>query len=186
MKIELNKRVLSEEKDPDIEKKIITNEDAIAHYHSLKDRLKANFRKEIFHKVDNIRILKEIKDNKYYKLDGYKSFFAFVKDYNIARTQAYNYLKLATALQEGFIKEDYIIENGIHNSLDLIQDKESPIFKKSKKNPIKPLRFQLKSQESYDFYKSNAKFTGFLLDKLFNNEKEMIKKIMKEYKQLKG
>ncbi|WP_417861755.1 chromosome replication/partitioning protein (plasmid) [Borreliella americana] len=186
MKIELNKRVLSEEIDPDVEKKIITNEDAIIHYNSLKDRLRANFRKEIFHKVDNVRILKEIKDNEYYKLDGYKSFDAFIKDYNIARSQAYNYLKLATALQEGILNEEYVIENGIHNSLNLIQDKEGSSFKKSKQNPIKPLRFQLKKQESYDFYKSNAKFTGFLLDKLFSDEKEIIKKIMKEYKELKG
>ncbi|MCD2377191.1 chromosome replication/partitioning protein [Borreliella burgdorferi] len=186
MKIELNKRVLSEEIDPDVEKKIITNEDAIIHYNSLKDRLRANFRKEIFHKVDNIRILKEIKDNEYYKLDGYKSFDAFIKDFNIARSQAYNYLKLAAALQEGILKEDYVIENGIHNSLNLIQDKESPTFKKSKQNPIKPLRFQLKKQESYDFYKSNAKFTGFMLDKLFSDGKEIIKKLMKEYKELKG
>ncbi len=59
MKIELNKRVLSEEIDPDVEKKIITNEDAVIHYNALKDRLRANFRKEIFHKVDNIRILKK-------------------------------------------------------------------------------------------------------------------------------
>ncbi|WP_418456655.1 chromosome replication/partitioning protein [Borreliella lusitaniae] len=186
MNIEFSKRVLLKEIDPDVEKNIITKEDAIIHYNSLKDRLKANFRKEIFHKVDNIRILKEIKDNEYYKFDGYKSFFAFIKDYNIARTQAYNYLKLAVALEEGLIKEDYIIENGIHNSLDLIQDKESPKFKKSKQNPIKPLRFQLKSKESYDFYKSNAKFTGFLLDELFESQKDLINKFLKRYKELKG
>lgn len=172
--IKINDRVISKKEA----KKELSNKDEILkHYNLLKERLKSNFQKEIYNKIESMKILKEIKDNEYYKLDGYKSFFAFVKDYNIARTQAYNYLKLATALQEGFIKEDYIIENGIHNSLDLIQDKESPTFKKSKKNPIKPLRFQLKSQESYDFYKSNAKFTGFLLDKLFNNEKEIIKKL---------
>ncbi|OJH14299.1 permease, partial (plasmid) [Borreliella bissettiae] len=44
----------------------------------------------------------------------------------------------------------------------------------------------LKKQESYDFYKSNAKFTGFMLDKLFSDGKEIIKKLMKEYKELKG
>ncbi|ACL34185.1 chromosome replication/partitioning protein [Borreliella burgdorferi] len=186
MKIELNKRILASGIDPDGKKEVITNEDRIAHYNALKDRLKANFRKEIYHKLDSIKILKEIKDNQYYKIDGYKKFDYFIKDYKIARSQAYNYLKLATALQEGILKEDYLIENGIHNSLDLIKDKESPTLKKSKQNPIKPLRFQLKNQESYDFYKSNAKFTGFLLDKLFMDKKEIIKIIMKEYKQLKG
>ncbi|ACK74287.1 MULTISPECIES: chromosome replication/partitioning protein [Borreliella] len=186
MKIELNKRVLSEEIDPDVEKKIITNEDAVIHYNALKDRLRANFRKEIFHKVDNIRILKEIKDNEYYKLDGYKSFDAFIKNYNIAKTQAYAYLKLAAALQEGILKEDYLIENGIQNSLELIQNKESLTFKKSKQNPIKPLRFQLKTQESYDFYKNNAKFTSFMMQDIFENQKDWINKLLKKYKQLKG
>ncbi|QFI15094.1 chromosome replication/partitioning protein (plasmid) [Borrelia sp. CA_690] len=186
MKIELNKRVLSEKIDPDVEKKIVTNEDAIIHYNFLKDRLKANFRKEIFHKVDNIRILKEIKDNEYYKLDGYKSFNAFIKDYNIARSQAYNYLKLAAALQKGILKEDYVIENGIHNSLNLIHGKESSTFKRSKKNPIKPLRFQLKTKESYDFYKNNANFTSFMMHEIFENQKDLINKLLKKYKQLKG
>ncbi len=104
----------------------------------------------------------------------------------MARTQVYIYLKLAKALQAGILNEDYIIENGIYDSLDFIEGQETSIVKKSKQNPIKPLRFQLKKKESYDFYKSNAKFTGFLLDKLFSDEKEIIKRIMKEYKQLKG
>ncbi len=186
MEIELNKRVLSGVADPDGEKKIITKEEIFAHYNDLKNRLKTNIKKKIFYKVESIRILKEIKDNKYYKLDGYKSFDAFIRDYKLARTQVYIYLKLAKALQAGILNENYIIENGIYDSLDLIEGQKTSIIKKSKQNPIKPLRFQLKSKESYDFYKSNAKFTGFLLDKLFNNEKEIIKRIMKEYKQLKG
>ncbi|WP_187981922.1 chromosome replication/partitioning protein [Borreliella bavariensis] len=186
MKIELNKRILSGVSDPDGEKKLITKEEIFAHYNDLKNRLKTNIKKKIFYKVESIRILKEIKDNEYYKLDGYKSFDAFIRDYKLARTQVYIYLKLAKALQAGILNEDYIIENGIYDSLDLIEGQETSIIKKSKQNPIKPLRFQLKSKESYIFYKSNAKFTGFLLDKLFNNEKEIIKRIMKEYKQLKG
>ncbi|WP_418885606.1 chromosome replication/partitioning protein [Borreliella tanukii] len=186
MEIELNKRILSRAADPDDEKKLITKEEIFAHYNDLKNRLKTNIKKKIFYKVESIRILKEIKDNEYYKLDGYKSFDAFIKDYKLARTQVYIYLKLAKALQAGILNEDYIIENGIYDSLDLIEGQETSIVKKSKQNPIKPLRFQLKKQESYDFYKSNAKFTGFLLDKLFSDEKEIIKRIMKEYKQLKG
>ncbi len=186
VEIELNKRVLSGVADPDGEKKLITKEEIFVHYNDLKHRLKANIKKKIFYKVESIRILKEIKDNEYYKLDGYKSFDAFIRDYKLARTQVYIYLKLAKALQAGILDEDYIIENGIYDSLDLIEGQKTSIIKKSKQNPIKPLRFQLKSKESYAFYKSNAKFTGFLLDKLFNNEKEIIKRIMKEYKQLKG
>ncbi len=173
MEIILNKRNLE-----------VLNE-AEEHYKKLKQRLKSSFQQEIYYKMEVIKILKEIKDNKYYKLDGYRTFEDFIKDYHLARSQAYDYLKIANAIKDGILEEAYVIENGVTKTLEFLR-KSPNVLKKSKQNPIKPLRFQLKSQESYDFYKSNAKFTGYLLDKLFNNEKEMIKKIMKEYKQLKG
>ncbi|WP_418885767.1 chromosome replication/partitioning protein [Borreliella tanukii] len=175
MLVKINKRNLEEK-----------GNDQLEYYEKLKSKLVNNFKKEIFHKIEFIKILKEIKDNEYYKLDGYTSFNSFAKNYRVARTQVYDYIRIANAMEEGLLEEAFIIENGLTMSLLSLRDKESLTFKKSKQNPIKPLRFQLKSQESYDFYKSNAKFTGYLLDKLFNNEKEMIKKIMKEYKQLKG
>ncbi|SCW39729.1 Putative plasmid partition protein [Borreliella japonica] len=171
---------------PDGEKKLITKEEIFAHYNDLKNSLKTNIKKKIFYKVESIRILKEIKDNEYYKLDGYKSFDAFIKDYKLARTQVYIYLKLAKALQAGILNEDYIIENGINDSLDLIEGQETSIVKKSKQNPIKPLRFQLKTQESCDFYKKNAKFTSFMMHEVFENQKDLINKLLKKYKRLKG
>ncbi|ACN52932.1 chromosome replication/partitioning protein [Borreliella valaisiana] len=158
----------------------------IDRYNILKKKLYVNLREGISNRIECMKILKEIKDNKYYKLDGYKSFDAFIKDYDVAKTQAYNYLKIANAIESGVIEEQYVLDNGFRLILSVFKNKESPTLKKSKQNPIKPLRFQLKKQESYDFYKSNAKFTGFLLDKLFSDEREIIKKIMKEYKQLKG
>ncbi|WP_029347341.1 chromosome replication/partitioning protein [Borreliella valaisiana] len=154
------------------------------YYENLKKKLKDSFRSEIYYKMEVIKILKEIKDNKYYKLDGYRIFEDFIKDYDLARTQVYGYLKIANAIQEGLLKENYVIQNGVTKTIAFLK-KSIDVSKKSKQNPIKPLRFQLKSQESYDFYKSNAKFTGYLLDKLFNNEKEIIERIMGEYKQLK-
>ncbi|WP_210372493.1 chromosome replication/partitioning protein [Borreliella garinii] len=175
MLVKINKRNLEEKDNQQLE-----------YYEKLKNKLVNNFKKEIFHKIEVIKILKEIKDNEYYKLDGYTSFNSFAKNYRIARTQVYDYIRIANAMEEGLLEEAFIIENGLTMSLLSLRDKESSTFKKSKQNPIKPLRFQLKSKESYDFYKSNAKFTGFLLDKLFKNEKEIIKRIMKEYKQLKG
>ncbi|QFP42572.1 chromosome replication/partitioning protein (plasmid) [Borrelia miyamotoi] len=182
MKIELNKRVLVDEEDPDDQKPFSTNEEKILYYNTLKERLKANFRKEIFHKIDSIRILKEIKDNEYYKLDGYKSFDRFIKSYRLAKSQVYVYLKIANAMEEGLVEEQYIIENGIHDALNYIQIKESPKIKKSKQNPIKPLRFQLKSQESYAFYKKNAKLTGFILDRLFAYKKDLLNEFINEFK----
>ncbi|MBB6043508.1 chromosome replication/partitioning protein (plasmid) [Borreliella yangtzensis] len=175
MLVKINKRNLEEK-----------GNDQLEYYEKLKSKLVNNFKKEIFHKIEFIKILKEIKDNEYYKLDGYTSFNSFAKNYRVARTQVYDYIRIANAMKEGLLEEAFIIENGLTMSLLSLRDKESSTFKKSKQNPIKPLRFQLKKQESYDFYKSNAKFTGFLLDKLFSDEKEIIKRIMKEYKQLKG
>ncbi len=139
----------------------------------------------MFHRVENMKILKEIRDNQYYKFDGYKTFLDFLKDFNVAKSQAYKYLKLAAALQDGVLDVDYVIENGIKNSFNYIRDKESPSFKKSKQNPIKPLRLQLKTQEIYDFYKSNSKFTSFMMNEIFENQKDLINKLMKKYDELK-
>ncbi|AHH13207.1 Plasmid partition family protein (plasmid) [Borrelia hermsii YBT] len=156
------------------------------YYQKLKDKLVNNFKKEIFHKIEVIKILKEIKDNEYYKLDGYNSFNSFAKNYKIARTQVYDYLRLANAMEEGLLEERFIIENGLTISLLSLRDKEGVNIKKSRQNPIKPLRFQLKSQNSYAFYKSNAKFTSFLMDELFENQKDLLDKLLKKYKELKG
>ncbi|ANA43827.1 chromosome replication/partitioning protein [Borrelia hermsii] len=155
-------------------------------YNALKKKLYINLREGIFHKIDSIRILKEIKDNEYYKLKGYKSFDSFIKSYDVAKTQAYNYLKIATALEEGLLEEQYVLENGFRQILSLLKDKESATIKKSKVNLIKPLRFRLKSQESYAFYKKNAKLTSFLMDELFENQKDLLDKLLKKYKELKG
>ncbi|WP_024653101.1 chromosome replication/partitioning protein [Borrelia persica] len=181
MEIKLNKRLLTDEEDPDEQKSLTNNEDKILHYNMLKDRLKANFRKEIFYKIDCIRILKEIKDEQYYKLDGHRSFDSFIKSYRLAKSQVYVYLKIANAMAEGLVEEEYIIENGIHDSLHYIQTRESIKIKKSRQNPVKPLRFQLKTQESYNYYKKNAKLTGFILDRLFWEKQDLLKEFVKEF-----
>lgn len=58
-------------------------------------------------------------------------------------------------------------------------------IKKPNRNFIKPLRFQLKIENAYIYYKSKAKFTSFLLEKLLKDEEELLNKIMKEYKECK-
>ncbi|WP_210380293.1 chromosome replication/partitioning protein [Borreliella valaisiana] len=154
-------------------------------YKNLKQRLKSSFQQEIYYKMEVIKILKEIKDNEYYKLDGYRTFEDFIKDYHLARSQAYDYLKIANAIQEGILEEAYVIENGISKAIAVLRESPSGL-KKSKQNSIKPLRFQLKTKESYDFYKSNAKFTSFMMHEIFENQKDLINKLLKKYKQLKG
>ncbi|MGF7102068.1 chromosome replication/partitioning protein [Borreliella kurtenbachii] len=48
-----------------------------------------------------MKILKEIKDKEYYKLDGYQNFEIFTRNYKIAKSQAYEYLRMANAIEEG-------------------------------------------------------------------------------------
>ncbi|ACH94040.1 MULTISPECIES: chromosome replication/partitioning protein [Borrelia] len=151
----------------------------------LKSKLKDNIKDDIYNKIEAMHILREIKDKEYYKLDGYKSFSRFIKDYKLAKSQAYSYLRIASAIQDGILKEEYLIENGFRQSLSFLMEKESKNLKKSKINPVKPLRFQLKSQDSYNYYKKNAKLTGFILDKLFLEKQNLLKEFVKEFEILK-
>ncbi|WP_418909403.1 chromosome replication/partitioning protein (plasmid) [Borreliella sinica] len=186
MVIKFKKRkILTKKINNNVKQNSIIDESKTSYYKTLKEKLKDNFKKEMFHRVENMKILKEIRDNKYYKFDGYRTFLDFLKDFNVAKSQAYKYLKLAAALQDGVLDADYVIENGIKNSFNYIRDKESPSLKKSKQNPIKPLRLQLKTQESYDFYKSKAKFTSFMMREIFENQKDFLNKLMKKYDELK-
>ncbi|WP_215539877.1 chromosome replication/partitioning protein [Borreliella bavariensis] len=173
MNIQLNKRNLS------------TDNDVMVRYKSLKSQLTINVKSEICSRLETMKILKEIKDNEYYKLDGYKSFEDFTKDYKLAKTQAYDYLRIANAIEEGIIEEEFLVQNGFRQTLFLLRNKESLTIKKSKQNWIKPLRFQLKKQESYDFYKKHAKFTSFMMDEIFENQKDFLNKLLKKYKELK-
>ncbi|AHH11567.1 chromosome replication/partitioning protein (plasmid) [Borrelia coriaceae] len=177
----LNSRILNTNENT--ESTALKHENLVR-YNELKEKLKQNARKEIYYKVENIRILKEIKDNEYYKFDGHKNFDSFIKSYRMAKTQVYAYLRLANAIAEGMLAEQYIIENGINESLAIIKDKVSQTVRKSKQNSIKPLRFQLKSQESYNFYKENSKFTAFVLDTLFSNDRNYLNILFKKYSSL--
>ncbi|MGF7102226.1 chromosome replication/partitioning protein [Borreliella kurtenbachii] len=175
------KKILLNNRIEDVQK--FENEEL--EYKSYKDQLRRITVDDIENKIKTMKILYKIREKKLYLIDGYKKFEDFLAEFIISRSQAFLYLKIYRKVLEGSVSINDIKEKGlkgVYRNILNIEIKED----KSKQNPIKPLRFQLKSQESYDFYKSNAKFTGYLLDKLFNNEKEIIKKIMKEYKQLKG
>ncbi|WP_215821323.1 chromosome replication/partitioning protein [Borreliella bavariensis] len=161
------------------------NEEKMERFLFLKERLILNFQKEIHNKIETMKILKEIKDKEYYKLDGCQSFEMFTRNYKIAKSQAYEYLRIANAIEEGLIQENDIIKKGIQNSLFFLKDKEGMKIKKSNRNFIKPLRFQLKTENAYIYYKSKVKFTSFLLEKLLKDKEELLNEIMKEYKECK-
>ncbi|WP_336510937.1 chromosome replication/partitioning protein, partial [Borreliella valaisiana] len=60
-------------------KNLNNKEEIIEHYNTLKTQLKSNLQQGVYSKIENMKILKEIKDNEYYKLDGYKNFNSFIK-----------------------------------------------------------------------------------------------------------
>ncbi|WP_210378628.1 chromosome replication/partitioning protein, partial [Borreliella garinii] len=152
IKLRINKRDIDSQGNALLVDSHNVNENGVEidRYNILKKKLYVNLREGVSNRVECMKILKEIKDNEYYKLDGYKSFDAFIKDYDVAKTQAYNYLKIANAIESGVIEEQYVLDNGFKQILNVLKNKESPTLKKSNQNPIKPLRFQLKKQESYD------------------------------------
>ncbi|AYE36957.1 permease (plasmid) [Borrelia turcica IST7] len=182
--IVLNNRIINKDDSPHL-LNLEHEKTAHSHYLELKKRLKQNLKKEIYYKLDNILILKEIKDNEYYKIDGYKNFESFIKDYRLAKSQVYLYLRLADAVKEGFIEEKYIIEHGINKSIEMVKNKKQGI-EESKQNPLKPLRFQLKNEESYNFYKKHAKFAAYLLDSIFSNKQELLQEFLNEFENLKS
>ncbi|UPA11059.1 chromosome replication/partitioning protein (plasmid) [Borrelia parkeri] len=159
---------------------------SLEYFRELKRKLMINLKDEIHAKIITMKILKEINDKELYLQDGYKTFSDFISEFNLARTQVYGYIRMAAAISEGVLSEEYIIQNGIQNSLLLIRNTNSDTIKKSRQNPIKPLRFQLKNQDSYDFYKQNAKFTSFLMDELFKDKKDLLEEFMKKFNSLRG
>nr|WP_233185529.1 plasmid partition family protein [Borreliella burgdorferi] len=50
---------------------------------------------------------------------------------------------------------------------------------------MRSLRFQLKTEDAYIYYKSKSRFTSFLLEKLLKDKEELLNEIMKEYKECK-
>ncbi|WP_215540861.1 chromosome replication/partitioning protein [Borreliella bavariensis] len=149
----------------------------------LKNKLKDNVKEDIYNKIEAMYILMEIKNKAYYKLDGYKSFEKFIKDYRLARSQAYTYLKIAGAIKEGVLKQEYLVENGFRQSILFLMNYESEVGKPPNQSSRKFLRLQLKNQESYFFYKKNYKFAEFFLDRVFLDRKDWIEQIMKEFKE---
>ena len=152
-------------------------------YLELKEKLKILIKEESYNKIETARILKEINESKYYALDGYKSFTAFIKSYKIAKTSVYRYIKLVSGIDSGKIDYDLILNRGVDYAIKILEN--SNIINKSNINPLRPLRFQLDDEESFYFYKSNIKFASFLLKEIYKNEKNFFNKMWDRYKTIK-
>lgn len=182
--IAINPRNLNHKKNSILDKNNdIHSFDDKERFEFLKNKLKDNVKEDIYNKIEAMYILMEIKNKAYYKLDGYKSFEKFIKDYKLARSQAYTYLKIAGAIKEGLLKQEYLVKNGFRQSILFLINSKNAVEKNPNQSLKKFLRLQLKNQESYFFYKKNHKFTEFFLDKVFLDKKDWINQIMEEFKE---
>ncbi|UPA07251.1 chromosome replication/partitioning protein (plasmid) [Borrelia anserina] len=119
-KFKLNKRIIK--KNTTIQTN--TSDINMQIYEKLKEKLKINLKEDIYNKIEAMQILKEINDKKLFKLDGYQNFSAFIKNYNLARTQVYAYLTIAEGLKNNLINEESIIEKGITNTYLFLSTKK--------------------------------------------------------------
>ncbi len=135
--ITINPRNLNHKKNSILDKNNdIHSFDDKERFEFLKNKLKDNVKEDIYNKIEAMYILMEIKNKAYYKLDGYKSFEKFIKDYKLARSQAYTYLKIAGAIKEGLLKQEYLVENGFRQSILFLINSKNAVGK----NPNQSLK----------------------------------------------
>ncbi|MBB6043389.1 chromosome replication/partitioning protein (plasmid) [Borreliella yangtzensis] len=179
--MKLNKKI-------EIVKRVEINKDEIkktreSRYLKLKEKLKILIKEESYNKIETARILKEINDNKYYVIDNYKSFIHFIKDYNMAKTTVYRYMKLAIGIDNGKINYEIIIKKGIHYAMQILEN--NGIIDNSKKVLNRSFKLKIKDEESFNFYKSNTKFVSFLLKELYYNNQKLLTNIKNKYENFK-
>ncbi len=121
-------------------------------YKSYKDQLRRITVDDVENKIKTMKILYKIREKKLYLIDGYKKFEDFLSEFIISRSQAFLYLKIYRKVLEGSISINDIKEKGlkgVYRNILNVEIKED----KSKQNPIKPLRFQLKNRKVIIFIK---------------------------------
>nr|ABP88166.1 PF-49-like protein [Borrelia lonestari] len=159
----------------------LDNENAEAEYESYKNQLRRIIVNEINNKIEIMEILYNIRAKKLYRIDGYKRFVDFLEKFVIARSQAFLYLRLYKRVLAGELNIEEIKQIGFKEAYRKIREMDVE-KKRSKENLIKPLRFQLRNQDSYSFYKKNAKFTSFVLDEIFINRKDLLEELLNQFK----
>lgn len=153
-------------------------------YLKLKEKLKILIKEESYNKIETARILKEINDNKYYVIDKYKSFDHFIKDYNLAKTTVYRYMKLAIGIDSGKINYELILKKGMYYAIQILENNGCISSPKNTLN--RSFKIKIKDEKSFDFYKSNTNFTSFLLKELYYNNQELLTNIKNKYDNLKN
>ncbi|WKC78426.1 chromosome replication/partitioning protein (plasmid) [Borreliella turdi] len=180
--MKLNKKI-------EIVKRIELNRNEIkdnreSRYLKLKEKLKILIKEESYNKIETARILKEINDNKYYVIDKYKSFNHFIKDYNMAKTTVYRYIKLAIGIDSGKINYELILKKGIHYAIQILENNE--IIANPKGTLKRFLKIKIEDEKSFDFYQSNTNFVSFLLKALYYDNQKLLTNIKNKYDKIKN
>ncbi|WP_301409515.1 chromosome replication/partitioning protein [Borreliella tanukii] len=175
--MKLNKKI-------EIVKRVELNKNEIkktreSRYLKLKEKLKILIKEESYNKIETARILKEINDNKYYAIDKYKSFSHFIKDYNMAKTTVYRYIKLAIGIDSGKINYELILKKGVQHAIQILES--NGIIDASKSTLNKSFKLKIEDEKSFNFYKSNTSFVSFLLKDLYYNNQELLTNIKNKY-----
>ncbi|MBB6031980.1 hypothetical protein HNR35_000983 [Borreliella spielmanii] len=180
--MKLNKKI-------EIVKRVELNENEIKRtrefrYLKLKEKLKILIKEESYNKIETARILKEINDNKYYVIDKYKSFNHFIKDYNMAKTTVYRYMKLATGIDSGEINYELILKKGIYYAIQILEKNGTIATSKSILN--RSFKLKIEDEKSFAFYKSNVNFVSFLLKEIYYNNQKLLTNIKNKYENIKN
>ncbi|ACJ73521.1 MULTISPECIES: chromosome replication/partitioning protein [Borreliella] len=157
----------------------------LINYNNLKEQLKYNLKDDINNKIQRMKILYEIKQKELYKYDGFARFNDFIKSFEVAKSQAYRYLKIYQKVLEGKVSIDKIKEVGFKAILRDIEgrnflDKDAYSESKDIDESI-PIRILVKDKEIYNFCKQDTKRLYFIIEKIYKDKKEILSELIIEY-----
>ncbi|AYE36965.1 hypothetical protein DB313_05570 (plasmid) [Borrelia turcica IST7] len=154
-------------------------------YNQCKNTLDNNTDTIVELALENPKMLYLIKVNQLYRLDGHKSFNAFLKQYpKLGKTQAYTYIKIIKAIEDGIIDENHVVQNGYRRTIAFINNARQNGNLEQIQNK-KFLHFGFDTPDIYMTCKQNKDFVEFLLKRIIS-EQDLFNKFMNEFTSLKN
>ncbi|WP_421114478.1 chromosome replication/partitioning protein (plasmid) [Borreliella americana] len=188
IKAEKDKEALFSNRFGNCNEEISLNEDQdkeLVNYNNLKEQLKYNLKDDINNKIQRMKILYEIKQKELYKYDGFASFNDFIKSFEVAKSQAYRYLKIYQKVLEGKVSIDKIKEVGFKAVLRDIEAKnflnEDNHSESEGVNESIPIRILVKDKELYNFCKQDTKRLYFIIERIYKEKRDVLSELIIEY-----
>ncbi|ADQ30014.1 chromosome replication/partitioning protein [Borreliella burgdorferi] len=188
IKAEKDKEALFSNRFGDCNEETNLNDDQdkeLANYNNLKEQLKYNLKDDINNKIQRMKILYEIKQKELYKYDGFARFNDFIKSFEVAKSQAYRYLKIYQKVLEGKVSIDKIKEVGFKAILRDIKAEnflnEDNHSESEGDNESIPIRILVKDKELYNFCKQDTKRLYFIIEKIYKEKRDVLSELIIEY-----